>query len=112
MPEALAAIAPVSDAAQHNAVGFPSPGFITILNHIVNFYAGVDTEVRDPRGFTALIKAGLQGREECVSALLMHGKFLLLLLAFSLRCFTQRIFWYFSGLSDKDFLFCMVEIHL
>ncbi|CAJ1085212.1 photoreceptor ankyrin repeat protein [Xyrichtys novacula] len=48
-------------------------GFITILNYILNFYAGVDTEVRDPRGFTALIKAGLQGREECVSALLMHG---------------------------------------
>ncbi|XP_034446313.1 photoreceptor ankyrin repeat protein [Hippoglossus hippoglossus] len=48
-------------------------GFITILNYILNFYSGVDTEVRDPRGFTALIKAGLQGREECVSALLMHG---------------------------------------
>nr|XP_019944582.1 PREDICTED: ankyrin repeat domain-containing protein 33B-like [Paralichthys olivaceus] len=48
-------------------------GFITILNYIINFYSGVDTEVRDPRGFTALIKAGLQGRQECVSALLMHG---------------------------------------
>lgn len=49
-------------------------GFVNILNYIINFYAGVDTEVRDPRGFTALIKAGLQGREECVAALLMHGK--------------------------------------
>uniref|UniRef100_A0A8C2X0C5 Ankyrin repeat domain 33 n=1 Tax=Cyclopterus lumpus TaxID=8103 RepID=A0A8C2X0C5_CYCLU len=48
-------------------------GFVTILNYILNFFSGVDTEVRDPRGFTALIKAGLQGREECVSALLMHG---------------------------------------
>ncbi|XP_070766498.1 photoreceptor ankyrin repeat protein [Enoplosus armatus] len=48
-------------------------GFITILNYILNYYSGVDTEVRDPRGFTALIKAGLQGREECMSALLMHG---------------------------------------
>ncbi|XP_068996366.1 photoreceptor ankyrin repeat protein [Embiotoca jacksoni] len=48
-------------------------GFITILNYILNYYSGVDTEVRDPRGFTALIKAGLQGREECVCALLMHG---------------------------------------
>ncbi|KAF0036288.1 hypothetical protein F2P81_011600 [Scophthalmus maximus] len=48
-------------------------GFITILNYILNYYSGVDTEVRDPRGFTALIKAGLQGREDCVSALLMHG---------------------------------------
>lgn len=49
-------------------------GFNNILNYIINYYSGVDTEVRDPRGFTALIKAGLQGREECVSALLMHGK--------------------------------------
>ncbi|XP_057686111.1 photoreceptor ankyrin repeat protein [Corythoichthys intestinalis] len=48
-------------------------GFATILNYILNYYSGVDTEVRDPRGFTALIKAGLQGREDCVSALLMHG---------------------------------------
>ncbi|XP_012722006.3 photoreceptor ankyrin repeat protein [Fundulus heteroclitus] len=48
-------------------------GFITILNYILNYYSGVETEIRDPRGFTALIKAGLQGREECVSALLMHG---------------------------------------
>lgn len=48
-------------------------GFITILNYILNYYSGVDTEIRDPRGFTALIKAGLQGREECVSALVMHG---------------------------------------
>lgn len=49
-------------------------GSVNILNYIINFYTGVDTEVRDPRGFTALIKAGLQGREECVAALLMHGK--------------------------------------
>lgn len=50
-------------------------GFTTIVNYILNYYSGVDTEVRDPRGFTALIKAGMQGREDCVSALLMHGKF-------------------------------------
>ncbi|KAM4737348.1 LOW QUALITY PROTEIN: photoreceptor ankyrin repeat protein [Anableps anableps] len=48
-------------------------GFITILNYILNYYSGVEIELRDPRGFTALIKAGLQGREDCVSALLMHG---------------------------------------
>ncbi|KAM4610739.1 photoreceptor ankyrin repeat protein [Polymixia lowei] len=48
-------------------------GYITILNYILNYYSGVDTEVRDPRGFTALIKAGLQGRDDCVSALLMNG---------------------------------------
>lgn len=54
-------------------VFFLNSGFVNILNYIINFYSGVDTEVRDPRGFTALIKAGLQGREECVAALLMHG---------------------------------------
>ncbi|KAM9829271.1 photoreceptor ankyrin repeat protein [Syngnathus typhle] len=48
-------------------------GFTTILNFILNYYSGVDTELRDPRGFTALMKAGLQGREDCVSTLLMHG---------------------------------------
>ncbi|XP_028308603.1 photoreceptor ankyrin repeat protein [Gouania willdenowi] len=48
-------------------------GFNTILNYILNYYSGVDIETRDHRGFTALIKAGLQGREECVCALLMHG---------------------------------------
>ncbi|CAL8366713.1 unnamed protein product [Lota lota] len=48
-------------------------GFVSILNYIMNYYSGVDTELRDPRGFTALIKAGLQGREDCVAALLMHG---------------------------------------
>lgn len=57
----------------HRMVCFLDSGFINILNYIINFYSGVDTEVRDPRGFTALIKAGLQGREECVAALLMHG---------------------------------------
>lgn len=72
----------VGDAAQLYTVDFLSPGFINILNYIVNFYADVDTEVRDPRGFTALIKAGLQGREECVSALLMHGKFFLFVFFF------------------------------
>ncbi|KAF7664560.1 hypothetical protein LDENG_00172600 [Lucifuga dentata] len=48
-------------------------GFNNILNYILNYYPGMDTEIRDPRGFTALIKAGLQGRENCVSTLLMHG---------------------------------------
>lgn len=74
---AVGSVPRVGDAAQLYTVDFLSPGFINILNYIVNFYTDVDTEVRDPRGFTALIKAGLQGREECVSALLMHGKFFL-----------------------------------
>ncbi|KAJ8397055.1 hypothetical protein AAFF_G00011090 [Aldrovandia affinis] len=48
-------------------------GYITILNYILNYYAGVDTELRDIRGFTALIKAAMQGRKDCVSSLVMAG---------------------------------------
>ncbi|KAG9340255.1 hypothetical protein JZ751_021696 [Albula glossodonta] len=48
-------------------------GHITILNYILNYYTGVDTEVRDSRGFTALIKSAMQGRNDCVSSLVMAG---------------------------------------
>ncbi|XP_036389456.1 photoreceptor ankyrin repeat protein [Megalops cyprinoides] len=48
-------------------------GHINILNYILNYYSGVDTEVRDSRGFTALIKAAMQGRNDCVSSLIMAG---------------------------------------
>ncbi|KAL4646165.1 ankyrin repeat domain-containing protein 33B-like [Arapaima gigas] len=48
-------------------------GFITIVNYILNYFSGVDLEIRDTRGFTALIKAAMQGREDCVTALLMAG---------------------------------------
>uniref|UniRef100_A0A3B5AIM7 Ankyrin repeat domain-containing protein 33-like n=1 Tax=Stegastes partitus TaxID=144197 RepID=A0A3B5AIM7_9TELE len=57
----------------NTALMIAAQAFITILNFILNYYPAVDTEIRDPRGFTALIKAGLQGREECVCALLMHA---------------------------------------
>ncbi|KPP66173.1 hypothetical protein Z043_115353 [Scleropages formosus] len=48
-------------------------GHITILNYILNYYAGADMEIRDTRGFTALMKAAMQGRSECVVALIMAG---------------------------------------
>lgn len=49
-------------------------GFVTILTYILNYYPGVDIELRDHRGFTALIKAALQGNNDCVASLLMAGK--------------------------------------
>uniref|UniRef100_A0A3Q3W3U3 Uncharacterized protein n=1 Tax=Mola mola TaxID=94237 RepID=A0A3Q3W3U3_MOLML len=61
------------DTDGNTALMIAAQAFVNILNYIINFYSGVDTEVRDPRGFTALIKAGLQGKDECVSALLMHA---------------------------------------
>ncbi|KAK3519131.1 hypothetical protein QTP70_018840 [Hemibagrus guttatus] len=48
-------------------------GFVTILTYILNYYSGVDIELRDHRGFTALIKAALQGNNDCVASLLMAG---------------------------------------
>ncbi|KAI5095609.1 ankyrin repeat domain-containing protein 33B [Silurus meridionalis] len=48
-------------------------GFVTILTYILNYYSGVDIELRDHRGFTALIKAALQGNNDCMASLLMAG---------------------------------------
>ncbi|KAL7859761.1 hypothetical protein SRHO_G00149080 [Serrasalmus rhombeus] len=48
-------------------------GFVTILTYILNFFSGVDTELRDNRGFTALIKAAIQGNNDCVASLVMAG---------------------------------------
>ncbi|XP_076874659.1 photoreceptor ankyrin repeat protein isoform X2 [Brachyhypopomus gauderio] len=48
-------------------------GFVIILNYILNYFSGVNIEVRDNRGFTALIKAAIQGNDDCVASLLMAG---------------------------------------
>uniref|UniRef100_A0A8D0C080 Ankyrin repeat domain 33 n=1 Tax=Salvator merianae TaxID=96440 RepID=A0A8D0C080_SALMN len=48
-------------------------GHITILNYLLNYYPTVELEMRDFRGLTALMKAAVQGRNECVAALLMAG---------------------------------------
>ncbi|XP_051567295.1 photoreceptor ankyrin repeat protein-like [Myxocyprinus asiaticus] len=48
-------------------------GHVSICNYIMNYFPGADTEIRDNRGFTALIKAAIQGRDDVVAALIMHG---------------------------------------
>ncbi|XP_051516299.1 photoreceptor ankyrin repeat protein-like [Myxocyprinus asiaticus] len=48
-------------------------GFETILTYILNFFSGVEMELRDNRGFTALLKAAMQGSDDCVASLLMAG---------------------------------------
>ncbi len=48
-------------------------GFVTILTYILNYFSGVDMELRDNRGFTALLKAVMQGSNDCVASLLMAG---------------------------------------
>ncbi|XP_062977525.1 photoreceptor ankyrin repeat protein [Elgaria multicarinata webbii] len=48
-------------------------GHITILNYLLNYYPELELEKRDLRGLTALMKAAVQGRNDCVAALLMAG---------------------------------------
>ncbi|XP_074836517.1 photoreceptor ankyrin repeat protein [Carettochelys insculpta] len=48
-------------------------GHITIVNYLLNYYPALELEKRDVRGLTALMKAAVQGRKECVTALLMAG---------------------------------------
>ncbi|KAM9307493.1 ankyrin repeat domain-containing protein 33B [Gastrophryne carolinensis] len=48
-------------------------GHITITNYLLNFYPGLDLEIRNMHGFTAIMKAAIQGRTECVRALMLAG---------------------------------------
>ncbi|KAM9775475.1 ankyrin repeat domain-containing protein 33B [Syngnathus typhle] len=48
-------------------------GHITITNYLLNYYSGLDMERRNCHGFTALMKAAMQGRVECVRSLMMAG---------------------------------------
>lgn len=53
---------------------FAPQGHITITNYLLNYYHGLDVERRNCHGFTALMKAAMQGRVECVRALMMAGE--------------------------------------
>ncbi|KAK2859345.1 hypothetical protein Q5P01_003965 [Channa striata] len=48
-------------------------GHITITNYLLNYYSGLDIERRNCHGFTALMKAAMQGRVDCVRSLMMAG---------------------------------------
>lgn len=43
------------------------------MSLLLTYYAGLDLERRDQRGLTALMKAAMWDRSECVAALLMAG---------------------------------------
>lgn len=49
-------------------------GHATITNYLLNYFPGLDLERRNIFGFTALMKAAMQGRTECVRALMLAGK--------------------------------------
>ncbi|XP_023578588.1 photoreceptor ankyrin repeat protein isoform X2 [Octodon degus] len=44
-----------------------------LVRLLVNYFSGLDLERRDQRGLTALMKAAIRDRSECVAALLMAG---------------------------------------
>lgn len=48
-------------------------GHATITNYLLNYFPGLDLEKRNIFGFTALMKAAMQGRTECVRALMLAG---------------------------------------
>ncbi|XP_070692965.1 photoreceptor ankyrin repeat protein [Pempheris klunzingeri] len=48
-------------------------GHINTVMYLLNYYPGIETEIIDCRGFTALIKAAMTGRNDIVAALVMAG---------------------------------------
>ncbi|KAJ0059000.1 hypothetical protein NL108_003362 [Boleophthalmus pectinirostris] len=48
-------------------------GHAFITNFMLNYFPGLDLERRNCHGFTALMKAAMQGRTECVRTLMLAG---------------------------------------
>ncbi|XP_055057980.2 ankyrin repeat domain-containing protein 33B [Misgurnus anguillicaudatus] len=48
-------------------------GHSMITYYLLNYFPGLDLERRNCHGFTAMMKAAMQGRAECVRALMMTG---------------------------------------
>ncbi|KAM9323350.1 ankyrin repeat domain-containing protein 33B [Pholidichthys leucotaenia] len=48
-------------------------GHVYIANYLLNYYPGLDIERRNCHGFTALMKAAMQGRAACVRAIMLAG---------------------------------------
>ncbi|XP_004474485.4 ankyrin repeat domain-containing protein 33B [Dasypus novemcinctus] len=48
-------------------------GHATITSYLLNYFPGLDLERRNVFGLTALMKAAVQGRTECIRALMLAG---------------------------------------
>uniref|UniRef100_A0A3Q3XFL8 Uncharacterized protein n=1 Tax=Mola mola TaxID=94237 RepID=A0A3Q3XFL8_MOLML len=48
-------------------------GHMIISNYLLNYFPGLDIERRNCHGLTALMKAAMQGRADCVRALMLAG---------------------------------------
>ncbi|KAA8580887.1 ankyrin repeat domain-containing protein 33B [Etheostoma spectabile] len=83
-------------------------GHITITNYLLNYYSGLDIERRNCHGFTALMKAAMQGRVECVRSLMMAGA-ALNARDFG-RNFTAREWAFFTGRYETAWvMLCLIE---
>lgn len=51
-------------------------GHDMIVNYLLNYYPGLEVDKRDARGLTALMKAAIQGCNNCVTALVLAGEWL------------------------------------
>ncbi|KAJ3595517.1 hypothetical protein NHX12_004820 [Muraenolepis orangiensis] len=49
-------------------------GHLLISNYLLNYFPKLDIERRNCHGFTAMMKAAMQGRAECVRALMMAAE--------------------------------------
>ena len=54
-------------------VSLRAAGHAIISYYLLNYFPGLDIERRNCHGFTALMKAAMQGRPECVRALMLAG---------------------------------------
>ncbi len=54
-------------------LSFSIIGHSMIINYLLNYFPGLDIERRNCHGFTAIMKAAMQGRAECVRSLMMTG---------------------------------------
>ncbi|KAG9476063.1 hypothetical protein GDO78_002894 [Eleutherodactylus coqui] len=77
-------------------------GHITITNYLLNYYPDLDLEKRNVHGFTALMKASIQGRTECVRALMLAGADIQAV--DPSRQFTSREWARFTGRYDVTYL--------
>uniref|UniRef100_A0A1A8C657 Ankyrin repeat domain 33Bb n=2 Tax=Nothobranchius kadleci TaxID=1051664 RepID=A0A1A8C657_NOTKA len=48
-------------------------GHVFISNYLLNYFPGLDIERRNCHGFTALMKAAMQGRFDCVRVIMLAG---------------------------------------
>ncbi|XP_034038470.1 ankyrin repeat domain-containing protein 33B-like [Thalassophryne amazonica] len=48
-------------------------GHVIISNYLLNYFPWLDIERKNCHGFTALMKAAMQGRADCVRAIMMAG---------------------------------------